>query len=196
MSIIIGLTGQTGAGKTTACELFARNGFGIINCDMVAREVCLVGSDCLKELVSEFSDVILNDDKSLNRAALGKIVFSNNASLEKLNSITHPHILNRVSQKILDLSKNHDIIIIDAPTLFESGADKLCDKILSILVQEKDSILRIVQRDGVDELTAKKRLASQHKKEFFIANSDFTVCNDGSREEFLAELESVVERLK
>ncbi|MEG0692405.1 MAG: dephospho-CoA kinase [Oscillospiraceae bacterium] len=196
MSLIVGLTGQTGAGKTTACEVFANHGFGIINCDKVAREVCSIGSPCLNELVLEFSNKILNDDKSLNRKALGKIVFSDSTSLAKLNEITHPHILRKISKLIALLSEKYRIIIVDAPTLFESGANQICNLIVSVLASEDVTIPRIMERDLVDEASARNRLKSQHDPDFFKERSDLIVQNNGHIQEFSDDLSDLVKQIK
>ncbi len=196
MSLIVGLTGQSGAGKTTACEVFSQCGFGIIDCDKVAREVSSIGSDCLNELVLEFSNSILNEDNSLNRKALGKIVFSDKASLARLNEITHPHILKQVSIIIKELETNFPVIIVDAPTLFESGADKMCDVILSIIARDEVRIPRIMERDLVDEQAAKNRINSQHDVNFFIEHSDLILQNNGEKQEFLDALSDIVKKIE
>lgn len=196
MSLIVGLTGQTGAGKTTACDVFSKSGFGIINCDKLAREVCHIASPCLNELVEEFSSSIINDDMSLNRKALGKIVFSNSAALKRLNDITHPHILTKITAVIDTLSKEYSVIIVDAPTLFESGADRLCDMIVSVIASEDVTVPRIMERDFVDEASAKRRLKSQHDADFFKAHSDLIVQNNGDLQEFCESLNDIVNRIK
>ncbi|MFZ2539457.1 MAG: dephospho-CoA kinase, partial [Oscillospiraceae bacterium] len=170
--------------------------FGIIDCDKVAREVSGVGSPCLNELVLEFSNSILNEDKSLNRKALGKIVFFNKACLTRLNEITHPYILKQVSIIIKELSTSFPIIVVDAPTLFESGADHLCDKVLSIIAKDEVTIPRIMKRDLVDEASARNRLNSQHDASFFIEHSDFIVQNDGEKQEFLDALSDIVKKIE
>lgn len=196
MSIIVGITGQTGAGKTTACEYFVGRGFGIINCDKVSREVTTIDSECLNLLVEEFSSSILNQDKTLNRRALGQLVFSNKQKLERLNQIMHPAIMKRVLELVDDLEKSFSIILLDAPTLFESGADKLCDKIIAIVSSEKKSVARIIMRDNINEDMAVKRLSSQYDRAFFIANSNYIIENDSSKLSFQKKLNEVASKLE
>ena len=196
MSLIIGLTGQTGAGKTTACDVFSSHGCGIINCDKIAREVCVTGSDCLNELVSAFSSNILSADNSLNRATLGRLVFSDSIALATLNKITHPHILRHISDAIKLLSSTYQIIILDAPTLFESGANAMCDLIVCVIASETVTIPRIMQRDGVDEHHARNRLYSQHDTTFFTTNSNFVIKNNGDIQGFSEELQTLIIHIK
>ena len=177
--MVIGLTGQTGSGKTTACRIFRDNGFAVINADEVARMIMDPGSVCLKEVADCFGSHILNEDMSLNRQKLADIVFNNPKKLELLNSISYPHITSEILALIREnSSKGHKLILLDAPTLFESRADDFCEIIISVIADENMRLRRIMERDGLTEEQALSRMKSQHNEKFFVDNSDFIIKNN------------------
>ena len=177
--MVIGLTGQTGSGKTTACRIFRDNGFAVINADEVARMIMDPGSVCLKEVADCFGSHILNEDMSLNRQKLADIVFNNPKKLELLNSISYPHITSEILALIREnSSKGNKLILLDAPTLFESRADDLCEIIISVIADENMRLRRIMERDGLTEEQALSRMKSQHNEKFFVDNSDFIIKNN------------------
>lgn len=196
--IIAGLTGQTGAGKTTACLEFEKSGYKIINADKTARAVMEKASPCLNETVCCFGEKILNPDKTLDRKALANIVFSDKESLLRLDEISYKYINKEVMRKIKEYESEN--ILIDAPTLFESGEDKLCNIIVSVISEEKLRLERIMKRDNISENLARKRMASQKSTDFFISNSDYIIENNGSHEELVKRTREVInlisERLK
>ena len=98
--MVVGLTGQTGAGKSTVSKVFAANGFAVINADHVARSVVEKGSRCLAEIEDFFGSGVINEDGTLNRKALAAIVFSDKNKLETLNTITYPYITSSILKKI------------------------------------------------------------------------------------------------
>lgn len=180
MSIIIGLTGQTGSGKGTAAKLFSERGMKSIDCDKVSREVVEKGSETLKRLTETFSDKILNPDGTLNRSALAERAFSSPQSVRLLNSITHPAIIERLKELIGKMKEDGDeLIVIDAPTLIESGAADLCDVVIAVVADEDIRLERIMERDGIDVTAAKRRMSAQPKSEFYTDNSDYTIYNNG-----------------
>lgn len=125
MAHVIGLTGQSGAGKTTVSHIFEENGFAVINCDEIARICTQMGSECNKKLAQVFPECF--DEKlSLDRKAISKIIFSDKKMLEKFDNIVYPFITQLIKEKINELSAVSQYILLDAPTLFESGTDKLC----------------------------------------------------------------------
>lgn len=194
---VIGLTGQSGAGKTTASKIFAESGFAIIDADKCSREVVLPGSPCLKKLCEYFGEKIKNTDGSLNRALLAEIVFSDKNELEKMGTIMYPYITNLVCEKIKDFGQGgHEYVLLDAPTLFESKADKMCDLIVSIIAEEDVRKNRIVKRDGVSEEAALRRISAQHSEEFFIKHSDYIITNNDSLSEFNDKVREVVDKVK
>lgn len=180
MSIIIGLTGQTGAGKGTVASLLCDRGMSVIDCDKVARETTEKGSETLLKLTKVFSDEILNDDGTLNRSALASRAFSAPQNVRKLNSITHPAIIERTIEKAKNLSEDGaKFILLDAPTLLESGAAELCDAIIAVVADEDTRLERIIKRDNLSLEAAKKRMSAQPKTEFYTDNADYTIYNNG-----------------
>jgi len=178
-SFVIGLTGQTGSGKSTVCNAFMENGFEIINCDLVARTVTSDGSDCCKEIEKVFPDCF-DPELHLDRKALGAIVFDDKEKLEILNGIIFPYINEEIAKRISHASENgKKLILLDAPTLFEAGADKLCDMIVSCVALKELRLKRIMIRDGLSETQAENRMNSQHSEDFFRDNSDMIIENNG-----------------
>ena len=179
--IVIGLTGQTGAGKSTVCGFAEKLGAAVVNADCVAREVMQPGSPCLEELAKVFGKDILQEDGSLKRKLLAKRAFSDKEKTELLNSISHPFITARAKAYIEKLKKEGiRIIIYDAPQLFESGGDSLCDKVATVTAPEEVRIQRIMKRDNISRGEAELRNSAQHDEKFFIEHSDYII--DGARE--------------
>lgn len=190
---VAGLTGQSGAGKTTVSDAFRKNGFEIINCDLVAREVTNAGSECCKELAKLFPSCF-DENYALNRRKLGEIVFSDKNKLQMLNDTIYPFINKLIDEKINDAQSK--FILLDAPTLFEAGADKLCSVIVSVVADYDIRLERITKRDGISTELAKKRFSSQHTVEFFKAHSDFVIENNGSVNDTYQKTCKVIEKIK
>lgn len=178
-SIVIGLTGQTGAGKSTVAEIMKELSCAVINADKIAREATAIGSDCMKRLAESFGYDIINNDGSCNRKLLAKKAFSSREKTDLLNSITHPWIIKR-TKEVISRYKNdgYDIIIFDAPQLFESGGEKLCNYVISVVAPFETRLQRIVSRDLISREEAIMRMKAQYDTEFFISCADFVI--DGS----------------
>ena len=180
---VVGLTGQTGAGKSTVSKVFADNGFAIIDADKVARTVVEKGSPCLAEISDFFGEGILRADATLDRRALAAIVFSDKTKLDSLNTIIYPYITGEILRQIREHSSNGEkLILLDAPTLFESRADDFCEIIISVLADPELRENRITVRDGLTSDEARKRMNSQLDEEFFRSHSDYIISNNGSLE--------------
>lgn len=172
--IIIGLTGQSGAGKSTVSCLFERDGFYIINADKVSRNVTST-PEVLSLLKENFGDNIILETGGLNRRALASIVFTNKEKLQLLNSLLFPIITKEIEKMIDETDK--EFVLLDAPQLFESGADKICDKIISVIAPRDMLIERAVERDDISYEEAENRLKSQYSQKFFIDNSNYIIEN-------------------
>ena len=194
---VIGLTGQSGAGKTTVSRVFSQNGFAVIDADIISREVTEKGQPCLTELSEAFGSDIINPDGTLNRKRLGSIVFSDREKLRQLNGIIYPYIIYRIISRIDELSEDgRELILLDAPTLFEANADDLCDLIISVTADESIRMSRIIARDGITPEAAKKRFESQYSEHFFVNHSDFVIINNKTPDVLAAKAEEVAGKIK
>ncbi len=186
---IIGLTGPTGSGKSTVAKYFSDLGVQIIDCDLVAREVTEIGCPLLPLLADAFGDEILADDGSLIRKKLAKNAFSSKEKTEKLNSIMLPFIANRIKE-ILDVFSTDGVecVMLDAPTLFESGLDSICHSVLAVLCPEEIRKERIIERDNLTEEQAVTRLSASKPDSFYTEKTRHIVVNDGEMAKFLDDI--------
>ena len=163
--IKIGVCGSSGSGKGFVCKLFSTYGYKWIDTDRVYRDLATPKSDCVKELRECFGDSILNPDGSLNRKSLSKIVYEGEGSrqrLNQLNKITHFHIEKETVKLINESEQNgYKGVLIDAPVLFESGFDKMCDVTICVTAPTELKLQRIMSRDGITYEKALSRISSQ-----------------------------------
>ena len=188
---IIGLTGQTGSGKSEAARLLSEFGLHVVSADKAARAA--VELDEVKRALCEaFGDVLLPDG-GLDRRLVASIAFSTPENTEKLNRITHPVI----SRLMLDEAEAAEggTVVFDASQLFESGEDRYCDTIVSILADRDIRIERLKERDGLSKAEIELRMSAQFDEEFFKACSDDIIINNGTAEEFRAAVRKLYERL-
>ena len=174
MSIIIGLTGPTGAGKSTISNRAKLFGFNVIDCDKSARLAVEKGSEGLKAVVNAFGEDILNHDGTLNRKALANKAFADKEHTILLNKTLLPFIAEIIKKQIVT-----DLTLLDAPTLIESGLDTICDKIVVVLAGEELRKNRIISRDNIDEKAAILRMSAGKDDEFYKPFADYVIVNDG-----------------
>ena len=179
--MVIGLTGQTGAGQSTGSKVFVQTGFRLIDADAISRHVVARGSHCLADLQECFTDAILTPDGELDRKVMASIAFSDHRKLEMLNTIMYPYIVGEILRMIHRFSQqNHKLILLDAPTLFESRADDFCDLIISVVAKPELRMQRIMERDHISEKAAQQRMEMQLTEEFFRLHSDTVLENNSS----------------
>ncbi len=156
--MIIGLTGQTGAGKSSAGNILKNMGFYVIDADKIARRVT-ASEEILIKLRSLFGDGVISPDGTLNRRALGEIVFSDREKLERLNALTHPEIVRIITAE----AKAHERegAVIDCALLEECGLSEICDKIINITAPRDVRLSRIMERDGLSRREALNRINCQ-----------------------------------
>lgn len=173
MSFVVGLTGPTGAGKSSVTDVAKNLGFKIIDCDALARVAVEKGSDGLADIVKVFGGGVLNSDGTLNRKQLAALAFSASDKTELLNKTLLPHIVKLIKSQI-----DVPLVLLDAPTLFESGADSLCDDVIVVLCDEKTRKERIIKRDGIDESAAELRIKAGKDDNYYIERANNIVYND------------------
>lgn len=181
MKKVIGITGNSGSGKTTATEILKKlTKADVIDADKVVRELSVPGTEYLNAIKEKFSDSIFFEDGSLNRKELANKIYNNKEDLEVLNSLTFKYVVQEIRKRIEESANK--IIILDAPLLFESGLDKECTSVIGLIAPFDVKVNRIIARDGISEETAYSRINIQAKDEFYIDKADVVIENIDSNE--------------
>ena len=175
---IFGLTGKTGAGKSTVASKLEAMGFYVIDGDLIARNITRKGKPALKELAKEFGCDIITEDGSLDRKKLASRAFKDKESTAKLNSITHPIIKAEFETEIEKAEeKGFSYAVIDAAALLESNCKDLCEKIIVVTAPEDIRLSRILQRDGITKEQALTRMNAQFPDEYYNEKADILIRN-------------------
>lgn len=180
MSIVIGLTGPTGSGKSSACTAAEMLGIKVVDCDLLARKAVEPGTPGLAALVEAFGEEILNTDGTLNRKIMAEKAFSSSENTELLNRTLLPFIAEMVKKEAQGQNT-----LLDAPTLFESGADAICDDTVAVLADPEIRLKRIISRDGMTKDAARMRMSAGKADSFYKENTGHILYNNGDKAEFI-----------
>jgi len=175
--MIIGLTGGIGSGKTTVAALFAQKGALVIDTDVIARDVVQSDSPVLEAIRREFGDDVILSDGSLDRTALARIIFGDEAKRAKLNALTHPEILKRVLA-IIGAQPVESIIVVVVPLLFESGFDGSCNRSIAVIASPELRRHRFQERDGLSVSEVEARMRAQLPDAEYEKRADIVIRND------------------
>ncbi|MBR2366670.1 MAG: dephospho-CoA kinase [Oscillospiraceae bacterium] len=190
---VIGVTGGTGSGKTTLLRFLQGRGAAVLDCDRVYDELLARDEALQSDLRREFGEAF-SPDGALDRAALAETVFSDPARLRRLNAIVYYHMGLEVRRLLVEAkNRGTEMAVIDAINLVDSGLSELCGVTVAVLADEKTRLRRIMQRDGIDEARAQKRIAAQKTEEYFRKHCKIALENNGTEEEFLAAAEAALE---
>ena len=174
--LIAGLTGPTGSGKSTVSWEFEKAGFAVINADLVAREIMQPDSVCLKQLALVFGDDIILPDGSADRRLIALRAFSSPENTAILNDITHPQIFLRTLKRCREfINSGKSRILFDAPVLFESNFDLMCDVVISVIAAQEVRLKRLIERDGITEQEVRRRMSAQKSNDFYTLRSDHVI---------------------
>ena len=173
----VGLTGSIAVGKSFVLDILRELGARTIDADAVAREVVEPGTAGLKALVDEFGAEILKPDGSLNRPALGSIVFADEAQRHKLNSILHPFIIARQDETMRHWEKQTPdaIAVVDAALMIESGGYKRFDKLIVVHCRTQVQLERLMKRDNISREEAERRINAQMPQEEKKKHADYLI---------------------
>ncbi len=175
-SMVIGLTGNSGAGKSTVAEIMKKNGAYILDCDKMAHENMQKGGSAYKKIVTEFGKDILHENGEIDRKKLGAIVFNDKNSLLTLNTVTHDIIKKQIIN-ILAKAESR-CTVIDAPLLEEAGLIPLCDEVWVVTAKLETRIRRITQRDGITKEAALLRFKNQKSDDALLKTATTVIKHD------------------
>lgn len=198
MKMVVGLTGGVASGKSLVSGEFKKLGALIIDADAVAREITVKGTQAYAAIVREFGGGILKEDGSIDRKALGRIVFSDGVKLSLLNKLTHPEIIARIRRGIEELKKNcpEQLIVVDAALLIEAGLHREMDRVIVVYADTERQTERIMKRDGLTREEAKERINAQMPIGEKVRLADYVIDNNNGIDRAVAEARAVYEKLK
>ena len=190
-NVKVAVTGGIGSGKSAVCSILVEEGYAVISCDEVYSEL-LKERQFIEKLAEEFGADIIDPDGSLNRAALSQKAFGDKSVLERLNSITHPAIMQRAFEK----AEGEAIAFFEVPLLFESRLERLFNEVFVVLRNFEERIKAVCERSGISRGEVEKRIESQYSYE----NSDFAkyyVIHNSSNLDYLkCEVLKAVQKIK
>ena len=194
--LTVGLTGGIGAGKSAVSRLLADRGAVIIDADLVAREVVAPGSVGLAAVVERFGERLLLADGTLDRAALGALVFPDPAALADLNAIVHPLIGRRTAELTGQArDRGAPVLVHDVPLLVENGLAPAYDVVVVVDVPPAVQLTRLTGARGMDAADAQARIARQATREQRLAVADEVLDNSGSMAELAVQVDALWARL-
>lgn len=178
---VIGLCGSSGSGKGYVCAIFEEYNVKCIDTDQVYKDLTLPNAPCVVELVGYFGKGIINADGSLNRGELARLVFQDEKSEQNrkaLNEISHRHIRKKTEALIKEYEAfGYDATVVDAPVLFESGFDELCDATICVTAPADEKLERIIKRDCITKEQALARLSKQKSDDELKNLCDYEIKN-------------------
>lgn len=194
---VVGLTGGIAAGKSTVARRLAELGAVVIDADRLAREAVQPGSPGLAAVEARFGDAVLSDDGSLDRAALGRIVFADDEARRALNGIVHPEVRRRYAAAVADARANDPdaVIVYDVPLLAEARAADEFGTIVVVDAPAETRIARLVELRGMDRQEAENRVGSQISDADRRAMADVVIDSSGTVEQTLAQTDALWRRL-
>jgi dephospho-CoA kinase len=195
--LLVGLTGSIATGKSTVSRMFAHLGARVLDADLLAREVVMPGQPAYLKIVEEFGQGVVQDDATLDRKALGAIVFAEPARRKRLEEITHPAIAARQQRilSVLDEEAFEGIVIWDVALLFETGGVAKMDRVVVVATDPETELARLMARDGMAEADARARMASQMPVAEKAKLAHYVIDNSGDRIQTEGQVKVVYEAL-
>lgn len=197
MTLVLGLTGGIATGKSTADKFFEEKNIPIVDCDEIAHNIMNVNKPAWEDIKEIFGDEYLNEDQTINRKKLGKLVFNDPTKMKILNEITHPRIFQEMESQIAQYkSEDYSLIIVDAPVLFESHSEKYYDETLVISLPQDLQIKRLMARNNLTKEEALSRINSQMSLKEKEARATYVIENTGSVEDLYKKLNELLTKIK
>jgi dephospho-CoA kinase len=194
---LVGLTGGIASGKSTVAAILRRLGAAIINADELSRDVVRPEQDAWKEIIKTFGPDILQEDKTLDRRKLRKIVFDNPEARKKLEAIIHPRVRALAERRITELAAaGSPVIVYEVPLLFEAQIHLWLRPVILVACDIETQKKRLLERDHLTALEAQQHLDAQMSLEKKRKLADYVIENDGTREELEQQVRAVLQKIQ
>ena len=193
----VGLNGGIGSGKSSVSELFSKWGAYIFDADSVAKEILNNNETAQVEIIAEFGTDILDGSGNIDKQKLARIAFQDENHQLRLNTIIHPYVFTEIDSKfdIILSNKKHEIFVVDAALIYESGADTHMDYIIVVTSHLRLRTQRVMERGGLTREEFLSRLDLQWPDEDKVHMADFVIHNNGTENDLLEESQKVFDRL-
>lgn len=193
---IIGITGRSGCGKSSATKFLAQQGYPCIDADLIAREVLLPGSPCLAALQAHFGEDILDETGALRRRLLADRAFATPEGTRTLTEITQPEILRRIEESLAQAKESGAAMaFVDGAVIVGTPFEARCDELVLITAPYERSVERICARDGIAPEMARRRLDAQTPLETLRAAATTEIVNDGTTQELETRIKAYLQSL-
>ncbi|MCE7793380.1 dephospho-CoA kinase [Salipaludibacillus sp. CUR1] len=195
--MILGLTGGIATGKSTVSDIFRNEGIPVIDADIAAREAVEPGEKAYQDIINHFGLSILNEDGTINREKLGRIVFNNEKERKVLNGIVHPAVRQKMKKEAECCKENgHSLVVMDIPLLIESDLFHMVDDVLVVYVPENIQLERLMERNSYSKEEALKRINAQLPIEKKRSYASYVIDNSGSREETRQQVKRLLKKFR
>jgi len=186
----VAITGSAGSGKTIVCSRFQELGLRVINSDVLAREAVSPDSTAYKKIINFFGKKVLNDDATLNRRMIRRMIIHDDALRKALEQFTHPEIIKLMKSRITSAEKDgNPVVVVEVPLLFEFDMESWFDEIIVVTAKRELRLKRLMDRDNIFRSDAQNLLNIQMPDEEKIGRADFVLQNNGSVEQLIESVD-------
>ena len=199
MALVLGITGGISTGKSTVLGMLARLGASTLSADEIAREVLEKDGPAYRDVVECFGPGVVGSGGEIDRSALARTIFDDAQAREKLNRLTHPHIIREIQDRIdafrVNPPRPDSVMAVEIPLLIECGLEGMVDQVLLVAAEQDHQVGRLTSRGGVGREDALRRIASQMPIPAKIGHSDFVIWNNSSLEDLEREVRLLWQRI-
>ena len=194
MKKVIGITGGIASGKSNVCQVIKKLGYPIISCDEITRNNYNIGGKIYNVVRERFGDEFLLDDGNIDKKKLSRLIFSKESAKLLIDSITHPIIKEEL---LSEIAKYDDgLVFVEIPLLYEAKFDTLCDIVICVFLSQKYQVERLMEREGIDEDYALKKIHSQMDLYLKKSLADYVIDSKGNFDETEKQVIEVINNIK
>jgi dephospho-CoA kinase len=195
--IVIGLTGGIATGKSSVAKILHRQGVAVISSDELAHQAIAPGGPAYAQTTAEFGPEVLSSDGKINRRLLGEKVFKDRAARERLEEIIHPIVIKEIQKQLKRYSESGaQIVVVEAPLLFEVGLTELFDYIWVVSASYERQLQRLMKRDRLTEIEAKQRIAAQMSLAEKEKRADAVIINNNGLDSLEGQVSTLIRTLE